>query len=324
LAWTQWHHPMCHGEAHDMGKRLFTAQEPPKTYHDTFSQLTWKLESAVNICEYRCTGGCLHGALGAFVVASVQAKIPLPKIGSTLGQQCISKPLIDLLTPGECAHTLGHAIIAARADNVHFCNAGFTSSTKFWTTANMTSKIQHDEKNITHFWGPALAHYCAGGVFMEDYSKQFSHLRLSEIARRCRQKDIPSTAKAACFYYGLRHYWKQLGVNMLTICGRTNNAITASCVFGAASGATILPVYRKDISSTVRLCEQYHPDTVLRRACIDGLVFRADKFFADEIDDICGHFRSAQDRSFCVAVARAGMYSLAKAPILRSYQVDNI
>lgn len=284
LVWEQWHRPQCHDVAHALGQEIYSLE---------VGDDNTRLLAAVSKCEYRCTGGCLHGVLGAFLQNSMR-RTTHSAVGSSVIQACRPpQPLSHFLPIGECAHALGHALVVSSGnpyDALEFCDSAFQS-------------VNHNR---------SLAHYCATGVVMQSGSRITEGRHpLHDCAK------LPATAHAACYYYNLRSNWKR-NPPIHVICRHI--ASPESCAFGAAAAATFFSSNRVRAGlSAVSMCESFGDRR--KRACIDGLVFRASKYFADiEVDRICGAFRDAADSRFCFNVSRAGMYSMGKERLIATYQ----
>ncbi|MEM7517863.1 MAG: hypothetical protein AAF368_13190, partial [Planctomycetota bacterium] len=249
LIWMQWRDPTCHGQAHSVGALLY--KEADGTSCDD------RLGSAASTCDYRCTGGCLHGALGAYLTALLngacavtyfnETRSNVAELGDRILEAC--RPpgrLSELFGLGECAHAAGHSIVLALGNlapanaSLRFCDSAFSGQDR-----------------------PAsLAHYCATGVIMQLGSK---FLKLSKDV--C-DRGVPSSARAPCHYYSLRAKWNPPFQN------ECPDLRDASCIFGAASGAMYARHDRvQGGTEAVTECEKLE-EGLPRLACIDGLMFR--------------------------------------------------
>ena len=162
LAYAQFRSPICHSVAHALGRRVYAEAR------GAFATPADRLDAALAACEYRCTGGCLHGAVAAYAVAA-PATVDIPKT-------CARASMRRILPFGECAHAAGHALALTLSEGAAFaaCDA------------------QRRD--------PSVAHYCAGGVIMELGDGFFGGARA--VGDRC--GGLPASARASCFYYGLR------------------------------------------------------------------------------------------------------------------------
>ena len=120
-----------------------------------------------------------------------------------------------ILPFGECAHAAGHALALTLSEGAAFaaCDA------------------QRRD--------PSVAHYCAGGVIMELGDGFFGGARA--VGDRC--GGLPASARASCFYYGLRKEAlrdRDLAKVLRRRCPAPpsggDRGAYRSCVYGAASG----------------------------------------------------------------------------------------
>ena len=128
LAYAQFRSPICHSVAHALGRRVYAEAR------GAFATPADRLDAALAACEYRCTGGCLHGAVAAYAVAA-PATVDIPST-------CARASMRRILPFGECAHAAGHALALTLSEGAAFaaCDA------------------QRRD--------PSVAHYCAGGVII--------------------------------------------------------------------------------------------------------------------------------------------------------------
>ncbi|KAH8045117.1 hypothetical protein JL721_12700 [Aureococcus anophagefferens] len=129
LAYAQFRSPICHSVAHALGRRVYAEAR------GAFATPADRLDAALAACEYRCTGGCLHGAVAAYAVAT-PATVDIP-------QTCARASMRRILPFGECAHAAGHALALTLSEVAAFA----------------ACEAQRRD--------PSVAHYCAGGVIME-------------------------------------------------------------------------------------------------------------------------------------------------------------
>mmetsp|Transcript_17688 Transcript_17688/g.62891 ORF Transcript_17688/g.62891 Transcript_17688/m.62891 type:complete len:442 (-) Transcript_17688:32-1357(-) len=314
--------PLCHMIAHAIGAKMYEA--------------LGSLDAALAACGYKCTGGCLHGAIKGFVGAD---KVGAEKRSPALLRRAwavlaANERMGNLTTLGETAHSFGHTLVLAglsKSEALAFCAEGLGD-------------------------GAALAHYCSGGVYMQTGSAT-APKQLPDRVVACAK--APPSARPSCFYYGLRRSWracacctKELPQCPSAHCGKASCKITAaedasggaavsgallglcadlrggvrqSCLYGVASAATFGSDAYRRVNSTSTLCDAI-PEGADRRACLDGLVFRASKYFRTAaLEHICPRLASKRDRDFCLGVSGAGMYSLDdfKKALLQSYAEDD-
>ena len=284
----------CHSVAHQLGRRIFADNVPGGggggVDDAAAAAIEDALDAALEACEYRCTGGCLHGAVGAYAVArrrrDARYSLDIPRL-------CARPAMAAVLGVGECAHAAGHALAQIGVG---------------------------DDEALAHCDGasdanPSLAHYCAGGVVMERGPRFFGKVPPEE---KC--PTVAPGARAACFYFGLRN--SATGGDLAPVAARCPAApasVRRACVYGAASSASKNRMHMVDGGvAGARACEAL--DAPVRPACVDGLMFRTGKYgVAGFAAAACGAFRDADLRRLCGDVGAAGMYTLRKDALVASY-----
>ena len=176
--------PTCHTVAHAIGKTIYEQVG---------------LTAAIRLCWYRCTGGCIHGVLGAHVTTIVKGA-PFRAVPLILTPACRDPLLVTLLMPGECAHSVGHALVLS----------GQFELSAALRICLLTGQRLDPARRLS------LAHYCSGGVFMqlgkdnkdsgrEENSVAGSLAQMQKAVHQCiRDTADAATSRGACFYYRLR------------------------------------------------------------------------------------------------------------------------
>src|SRR5262245_53927149 len=189
-------HPLCHAQAHELGRAIVARVRD--------------LGAALGACKDRCTSGCMHGALmeafggptaigtdaaavhhahhaghhrpgtghhpgaanpPAVTVADVEAKIV--SLCSESGQ------MAKLYERGNCAHAMGHALMAVTGRDVERSVTGCVA-----------------------FGEPGMAYYCATGVFMEYFeAPERAVIVADDLHAPC---DTYTRFPAACYRYTAR------------------------------------------------------------------------------------------------------------------------
>ena len=293
LQYLQFKSKICHSGAHPIGRRIYG--EVAEDGAAAASSSLARLDAALRVCEYRCTGGCLHGAVAAYALAR----------GGQLAVAALCKrdAMRAIMGFGECSHAAGHALAQAEAGR--------------WDNALQACEAQSET--------PSVAHYCAGGVIMEEGSKLFRAADRG-VARLCER--LPASARASCFYYGLRH--AAVRSRNLTAVLDANcpdppatdrgRGVFRACLYGAASGLVKDGMSAQNGQGGARACEAL-PDPRDRPHCVDGLMFRTAKYGTPAmVAATCAAFKDADLRALCADVADAGMYTLRKDALMRDYQ----
>ena len=274
----QFRHPTCHSQAHQLGREIFADERKARASPDA------ALDAALGVCEYRCTGGCLHGAVGAY--AAARGAPP------DIADLCARPAMTRVVGAGECAHAVGHALalLQSEEDALRGCAAAPDYS---------------------------VAHYCAGGVVMETASTFFGRER--DVRAKC--ESVPPKTRAACYYFGLRsrasgarNRTAAVEETMKNVC--TSKKTYKACVYGAATAFLKNKMHTDVGAQGARFCATLGDATW---ACIDGLMFRTAKFGSEALRrGACAALRG-DAAALCRDVAAAGMYSLRKGALVGSY-----
>ena len=338
LQWIQFLLPRAHAECHLLGQAAF---------HEAGGQL----DGAMRICEYRCTGGCFHGVVNAFITNHSTTRDSTDMaLRHRLDELIQNPPVRRWASLGEVAHGIGHGLVLSGRE--------WPEALRFCSTV-----LPRGSKTPL-----SLAHYCAGGVIMQSNHDGVGPVHRTSPAatvRQCSSREVPLTSRAACMYYGLRSSWPilckhcasqgsagsqmasghkadglltevgkeegtwqriyDLSDILLTFCiglggngGVANLVSMRSCVYGLASSTGY---HSRNRLEGVQLCRNplVRFETPLRIACIDGLVFRAAKFWGSaQIEAICGAMDDVESEAkLCRAIAYSGMYSMGKEPIFQ-------
>ena len=176
--------PTCHSVAHAIGKAIYEHVG---------------LTAAIRLCWYRCTGGCIHGVLGAHVTSIVKGA-PFRTVPAILTPACRDPLLVTLLTLGECAHSVGHALVLS----------GQFELSAMLRICLLTGQQLEPARQLS------LAHYCSGGVFMQigkdnqDSGREQTGVagplaQMQKAVHQCiRDTADAAASRGACFYYRLR------------------------------------------------------------------------------------------------------------------------
>lgn len=97
--------PRCHGDAHDLGKALYAANQD--------------LGESLMLCGNGCTNACMHG-----VVAAAFGDRGYDEVVRDMDRFCTQGDMADLHKPGNCAHGIGHALMLVTAGEVAKSVAG--------------------------------------------------------------------------------------------------------------------------------------------------------------------------------------------------------
>ena len=122
-------YPLCHSQAHDLGKVLFRE--------------TGDINEAVAECRTRCTSGCFHGILMEAFQGSGD-HVMLADVKKKIERICSDPEVTSIHREGNCSHGVGHALMYL---------AGY--------------RIDEALSYCKLFPDRRLEYYCNGGAFME-------------------------------------------------------------------------------------------------------------------------------------------------------------
>src|SRR5215210_3109326 len=174
--------PLCHAEAHDLGKVIFAK----------LRDVGASLES----CADACTSGCMHGVLMQFFADSGSkggsghkhsSQLTAADVRGRIPTFCQSPEVTRMYRPGDCAHGVGHAVM-------------------FLSQYDIPAGIDLCES----FASQPLRYYCATGAYMEyAHTRSGSDYSIHGGLYPCEKAAYP----AACFRYvmnntTLQHYFR--------------------------------------------------------------------------------------------------------------------
>lgn len=264
--------PQCHSQAHELGRTIF-------------SQNT-SLELALDMCSHRCTSGCMHG-----VVLEAFREKTFNEVSSQLNDYCSLDQMANQYKPGNCAHSLGHALMfAAQYD------------------------IEKTLRGCEQFQLPAMRYYCATGSYMEFFSSGNSQARAS-FHDPCDRDD---TYPAACYRYRLLELmvvfgegWLQEKLeNIVSECTKLTALARWGCFSGLGNAARTVAMKHPD--RLRQFCS--HGDLTDQIMCVEGAIEKWTDYDIQQARDACLQFDSPLAQ-VCVEATQNGMYHLDKATL---------
>lgn len=260
--------PLCHSEAHQLGVAIYASSKD--------------LGSALLTCGHRCTSGCMHG-----VIREAFGKKTLEEVKSRLEEFCESGAMSNH-KPGNCAHSLGHAVMIASGRD-----------------------LKRSLEACSSYPSEGMGYYCAAGVYME-YFMEPPDLNLKPVSLHypC---DTQTLYPAACYRY--------LGPVMLEALHDDAGRLAAECL--ALSGARRLGCFHGLGSAHTRqvsrkpgllgnVCQFGTADD--RKMCIEGTIEK----LADMNESIAAKAcvkLSGDDARTCLEALNGKMYRLDKATL---------
>jgi hypothetical protein len=208
--------PYCHGEAHELGKLIFTR----------LRDVGQSLES----CQDACSSGCMHGVLMQFFTAAESTsssthqhmatgghdhsgQVTTAEVARRIPTFCDSVALTRMYGPGDCAHGVGHA-------------AMFLSNYKIGDAIDLCDRFP--------VYG--LRFYCATGAYMEYRIQPRFQLEYWQHGPLypCEKSPYP----AACFRYvltsSIRWHYAQGGTieTLASKCSALDGKFRLGCFHG--------------------------------------------------------------------------------------------
>jgi len=276
-------HPKCHYEGHELGKEI--------------QERIGDIGTAIATCDNSCYSGCFHGVMmGAFSPKEAEAHehepgtsddhehVSLDEIKKSIPDVCFSD--IGAITPGDCAHGVGHAIM-------------YTSRFDIETAMDLCET----------FGEAGTTHYCATGAYMEHTTRRKEKDGIDSNFDPCDESSYP----AACFFNKIgkplsEHFSSE---NKGTIEGFANKCMELEgnyrlgCFYGMGNGFMTQFVLGKQSFDTV--CN-FGTDTD-QKMCLHGALERMSKYHMNVAFKRCD-ILTGWKRDVCMAGAGGGMYNL--------------
>lgn len=283
LDFVELRHSFCHSEAHDLGVAI-VAQ-------------TQDVVKAMEICDTRCTSGCMHGVLGQ-VFAQASKAISPDGIEQAVSPDslCTKVTVAKRHKPGNCAHAIGHALMKLHP-------AGPKRA--------LTDCAQFSDRSMEY--------YCATGVYM-GYEEQWNG---GGGAAHRTAAQFPCTADTkfptACYRYFLRHSTKDdkpSDEQLLAHCLSLPDRLRMGCFHGL--GRHFQGTVAKTPDALHRVCEK--GSGADRAVCIEGAIEKLSDYESALAERACRSI-VGKDQEICLAAAHDGMYRLTK-PTMTYYLAD--
>ena len=278
-------YPFCHGQGHEFGQALFARLK--------------EIGPALRECKTRCTSGCMHGVLmEVFAGARLdpggvpsEQHVAFDDVVAQMTRLCGEREMTSLHKPGNCAHGVGHALMVVTGHDVEKSLAGCSG-----------------------FGEPAMAYYCATGIFMEYLvTGRRDDPRLNLLHFPCHTF---TRFPAACYRYKVPQ--------MLRVLGKDAGKVAAECLklpprlrLGCFHGLGNVHVERLVATPGIlpQVCRHGSPaDQVV---CIEGAIEKLADFDERRAMAACATLDGA-NAEVCQAAAREKMYRLTK-PTMELY-----
>ncbi|MCI0410650.1 MAG: hypothetical protein L0191_19175 [Acidobacteria bacterium] len=278
-------YPHCHGQAHEFGQALFARLKD--------------IGPALRECKTRCTSGCMHGVLmevfagtrlGSGGVTS-EHHVIFDDVVTQMTRLCAEREMTSLHKPGNCAHGVGHALMVVTGHDVEKSLEGCSA-----------------------FGNPAMAYYCATGIFMEYLlTGRRDDPRLNHLHFPC---DTFTRFPAACYRYKVPQMLRALGQDARKVaaeCLKLPPRLRLGCFHGL--GTVHLGPILKNPSVLPQACS--HGGPADQAVCIEGAIEKLSDFDERRAMAACATL-DGDNAEVCQAAAQEKMYRLTK-PTMELY-----
>jgi len=124
--------PFCHGEAHGVGRAVFSR--------------TKDLQKALSLCGHRCTNGCMHGVLTEAIGPAEPASI------QRLMDGCQDVDRDTHHKPANCAHAVGHGFLATAGRDLdralYLCARQFDEALEYYCATGVFMQYAEDDEAL--------------------------------------------------------------------------------------------------------------------------------------------------------------------------------
>lgn len=339
LAYRQWTFPGCHGQGHVPGRRV---------YANASGDVLRAVQMCGARCQQGCfhgVGGAHVQAVLKHAVndpaGSLRARLAAAARAIVHFVQMPEVAAVALALPGDAAHVTGHGLVQSGvfADLpsalayctqwlaplshtprafAHFCSGGAVMETQL----RSKRALGHSPASVVRFChGPELPDASRASCFYyglrrayvdcKDCASPRSCVALDDAWRACKQG--PRTRRTGGGARVAEQLARLCSERVPAAAGGERAAparaeAAASCWYGLGSASTYTT------ASTGRegypqLCALAPLAGGLRLACIDGMAFRASKYWPQALERTCAALGDGADVALCTAVGQAGMYN---------------
>ena len=266
--------PLCHDEAHDLGKVIFAKVKD--------------IGIGLQICADRCYSGCMHGVLmEAFANVQKDGHIDLETVKPKMDEVCKNERMAASYSPGDCAHGVGHALMYLAADNISEAIDACKTFDKY-----------------------PMKYYCATGAYMQyTLDKEKEDAETKEAMYPCDSFDFPAAcARYKLVYVMFRNTRKQLPPStLIKECEKLSGKFRLGCFHGLGNAYM---VYIRDGSVKITdVCLTGTEDEQF--VCIEGVIERMAKYFPDKAKVVCDDLEG-KNKETCLNAFKQGMYNMDK------------
>lgn len=278
--------PLCHGQAHDLGKVVYERSQD--------------LNGSIVTCRDRCSSGCFHGVLmEAFQDVAVEepndehppgeedVHVRLEDLRAKIEQTCSLDEVTSVHPPGRCAHGLGHALM-------------------FLAEYDIPTALEY----CGLFSDRRMEYYCNGGAFME-YDLIWGRQDFTNGKALHYPCDTYTEFPAACYFYRMSYLLRiRGGVDKVAQeCLTLPRYSRLGCLRGL--GLSQITALNQTPGQLAKVCSA--GDTDDQKACIEGAVERWSDFDTPAPRVACQSLTGDELKQWCEAAADRGGFKLDKS-----------
>ena len=251
-----------------------------------FAQLK-DVNLALRVCDTRCTSGCMHGIMqAAFRGATIE------DVTRQMGNFCSGGEMSRTHKPGNCAHGIGHSLMGLSGHDVE-------------ASLNACSA----------FAEPAMAYYCATGVFMEDQvtektAERNASARLLASTNPHFPCDVHNQFPAACYRYHVARmiqFFRGDRSKVVQACLALPRSSQLGCLHGYGTAHIGAIAYNPNVIA--KICS--HGTSEGQAMCIEGAIEKLADFSEEKAKAACDAL-DGENAVVCDAAAQEKMYRLHK------------
>ena len=274
LAVLETEYPLCHSEAHDLGRVVFTR--------------TKDFAVSIQACGDGCTSGCFHGVLMEAFGHAEENNAPHKhvwedEIAEKMNDVCSDPAILALHSKGKCVHGIGHAVT-------------------FLTNYDMQKSLDL----CARFDNKPLEFYCAGGVFME-YSLEAKVQTEQSLHYPCDQFDpLPGN----CYQFIMPKLLQRLG-NLTAVekeCLGLDSFKRADCFKGLGVLNNLSVADNPQLIAS--LCDG--GSLADQQACVEGATVKLSEGDQEKALAVCDQL-NGELKSYCQEMVNLGAYSLDRS-----------
>lgn len=239
--------PLCHAEAHELGKSLFASNND--------------LSLSLMLCGNGCTNACMHGVVGeAFGNREYEDVI------GEMTSFCTGGEMGKLHKPGNCAHGMGHALMLLTKHDLpkslEGCSRFTTPGMDYYCASGVFME------------------------YIDDLDNQVAQGKTVQRATTNYPCDTYTQYPAACYRYMLSSIAEEAemdGAQMIEMCSSMEGKQRLGCFHGL--GTSYIHDVADDPALFARVCLNGNPDDQIM--CIEGAIEKLADYDEHRAAKIC-------------------------------------